>query len=180
MVGALRELFAKSKQPSHEDKETAAHILADIIEQAQTIGRAHASDEAQERAIAWGNKFTNALSSAWDIVSNFVQRIADWIAGQESSGEDFTEDDVIAEIDTLAETVAGVEVASAIEAEVLDSLQSQGFLTIAWIAMPGACPLCLANADQGGIPIGTAFASGDLYPPAHSHCRCSLGSPDQQ
>jgi hypothetical protein len=173
MVTALHELFAKSKQPSHEDQESAAHTLASIIEQAQAIGHAHA---AQERGIAWGGNFSNALSSAWDIVTNFVGRMKDWITGQESGGADLSEDDVVAEIDSLASTVAGVEVASAIEQEVLDSLQSQGFMQIAWIAQPGACPLCVANAEASPLPIGSEWPSGDTIPPAHPHCRCSIGS----
>lgn len=174
MVKALRELFAKSKHPSHDDKESAAHTLASIIEQAQAIGHAHAQDE-HERSIAWGGKFTDALSSAWDIVSNFVQRIGDWISGQ--NPEDLTEGAIVDQVDTLAETVSSVEVPSAIEGAVMDSLQSQGFLTIAWIAQPGACERCLANAAASPLPIGSEWPSGDTIPPVHPHCRCSIGVP---
>lgn len=173
MVIALRELFAKSKTPSHDDKESAAHVLASIIEQAQAIGRAHASEEAHERGMSWGGSFVNALSSAWDIVSNFVQRIGDWISGQEADGVDVSEDDIIAEVDSLAETAASVEVASAIEQEVMDTLQSQGILAIRWIAQPGACEFCQSQAAMGSVPIGTDFG-GYPYPPAHPWCRCSL------
>lgn len=179
MVTALRELFAKSRQPSHEDKESAVQVLASIIEQAQAIGHEHAQSE-MERGIAWGGKFSNALNSAWDIVNNFVSRIAEWISEQVSSdtGEELSEDDIAAEVDSLASTVAGVEVAAAIEQEVMDELQSQGFLQIQWYAQPGACPRCKANADMGAVPIGTDFG-GIAAPPAHSNCRCSIGTPNQ-
>lgn len=173
MVVILRELFAKSKHPSHDDKESAAGMIASIIRQAQDIGHAHAQDE-QQRSIAWGGKFQNALSSAWDIVSNFVQRIGDWISGQDAS--DLSEEDIIAEVDSLAETVASVEVPSAIEQEVMDTLQSQGLMQIRWVAQPGACDHCQANAGMGSVPIGTDF-NGDTFPPAHPRCRCSLGLP---
>lgn len=179
MVAALREIFAKSKHPSHDDKEAAAHVLADIIQQAQQIGHEHATDEL-ERSIAWGGRFTDALSSAWQIVSNFVQRIADWISEQVSgdSGAELSEDDVVAEVDSLASTVAGVEVAAAIEEEVMDTIQAQGFDQIQWYAQPDACKACRARADLGPVPIGTDF-NGVATPPGHGGCRCSIGTPNQ-
>lgn len=171
MVVALRELFAQSKHPSHDDKESAAHVLASIIEQAQEIGRTHASDE-QERSLAWGGKFANALSSAWDIVNNFVQRIIDWISGQDP--EDLSEDDIIAEVDTLAERVGSFEVAAAIEQEVLDTLAEQGATLFISIAQPGACNPCLERAAADPVPMN------DFEPPPyHGGCRCSTSRADE-
>lgn len=176
MVSVLRELFAKTKTPSHDDKEAAAQTLASIIEQAQAIGHAHAEQDSHERSIAWGGKFTDALSSAWNIVTNFVQRITDWMAGQDAA--DLSEQDIIDKVDSLAEDVSSVEVPTAIEGAIMEELQSQGLMMIRWIAMPGACPHCQANADMGSVPIGTDF-NGDVFPPAHPHCRCSLGIGDE-
>lgn len=192
MVITLRELFAKSKHPSHDDKESAVQVIASLLEQAQEIGHQHAQIETHERSHAWGRRIkqhhdekhsvkkTLLLVAAWQIVTNFVQRIIDWMAKQ--AADLLAEDDVIAEVDMLAETVASVEIPSAIEQEVLDAMQDQGFLHIAWIVQPDdrVCKTCRTNADQGAIPIGTAFASGDNYPPAHPRCRCSLGSPEDQ
>jgi hypothetical protein len=171
MVATLRELFAKSQSPSQEDKESAAHALAGIIEAAQAIGRAHAESEGESSARAtWGGKFTDGLQSAWDIVTNFVQNIASRISGQ-------SPEDAQAAIDAEAETVAGTEVASAIEQSVLSSLQSQGFFQIAWATQPGACALCLANEAASPIPIGSSFPDGSVTPPAHPHCQCSISTP---
>ena len=175
MVTTLRELFAQRKAPGHDDKEAAVQQIAALIEQAHAIGHAHATSETHERGIAWGGKFQNALNSAWDIVSNFVSRIADWIAGQDA--DDVSKEDIIAEVDTLAQTVASVEIPSAIEQEVMEELQAQGTIQIRWIAQPGACAHCQANADMGSVPIGTDF-NGDVFPPAHAHCRCSLALGD--
>ena len=45
----------------------------------------------------------------------------------------------------------------------------------AWIADgPDPCATCKANADDGAIPVGEAFESGDMEPPAHPHCECGL------
>lgn len=174
MVAALSSLpFAKGKPPSQEDQESVARQIASLFAQAQAIGRAHAQDE-QSRALAW-SAGKNPLAAAWNVVSNFVDRITSWFRSQDT--ESISEDDVEAEVENLAETVAGTEVASVIEQEVLDALQEQGVLSIVWIAQDGACPTCQANADQGAIPIGSDFESGDAKPPAHPRCRCSLGMP---
>lgn len=175
MVAALRELFAKSRHPSHDDKEAAAQTLADIIEQAKALGKAHASDEAQERAIAWGGKFQDILSSAWNIVTNFVNRIAEWFADQQASGEDVTEDEIEEKVESLAETVAGVEVAAAIEEEIWQELYLAGVSMVKSIAQPGACQFCQDKASEGAKPI-------DQFepPPYHSRCKCSTAPADEE
>ena len=166
MVAALRQMFAGREQPTQESKESAVHTITTILEQAKAIGHAHASDEV-ERSAAWGGNFSNILTSAWGIVNTFVQRIADWVAGQ----DEMTEDDLDAEVDSLAETVAGSEVAAAIEQEVLDTLAAQGVTLMKSIAQVGACPLCQDKADADPVPIGDFDG-----PPYHPHCRCS-GAP---
>jgi hypothetical protein len=168
MVATLRELFAKARRPSQDDKERAVHVLASIIEQAKAIGHAHASQE-EERATAWGGKFQHALSSAWNIVNNFVQRIADWFAGQ----DEVTEEDVEAEVDSLAERVASYEVATAIEEQVLETLYFAGVTMVQSIAQPGACQPCQDKADDGPKPINDFDP-----PPYHGGCRCSAAPAD--
>lgn len=171
MVTTLRELFAASRHPSHDAKESAAQVLVSLIEQAQAIGHAHATDEEQ-RGMAWGGKFANALSSAWDIVNNFVQRILDWMAGQDP--EDLDEEDIQAEVDTLAERVGSFEIAAAIEQEVVDTLASQGATLMVSVAMPGACNACLERAAADPVPV-----SDFEPPPYHGGCRCSSSRADE-
>jgi hypothetical protein len=36
------------------------------------------------------------------------------------------------------------------------------------------CDVCAANAASESLPIGAAYPSGDITPPAHPHCRCAL------
>lgn len=163
MVTALRELFAKSAQPSQEDKESAAHTLASILEQARAIGHAHAAQEEQ-RGIAWGGKFTDVLGSAWNIVEAFVQRVREWFSRQ----TEVSEEDVEAEVASLAERVASVEVAAAIESEVLRELTLAGVLLVKSMAQPGACEPCQSKAEEDPVPIDD-FDS----PPYHGSCRCS-------
>lgn len=163
----LRELFAKSKHPSHDDKEAAAQTLANIIEQAQALGHTYAQDE-HERAIAWGGKFTNALSSAWNIVTNFVQRIGEWFTQQDASGASPDEQDIVDKVDALAEQVGSVEVHAAIEQSAWETLYFAGVKKMRSIAQPGACQACLDKAAEGAMPI-----SDFVPPPYHGRCRCN-------
>ncbi|MGH2926694.1 MAG: hypothetical protein ACRDL8_00635, partial [Solirubrobacteraceae bacterium] len=43
-----------------------------------------------------------------------------------------------------------------------------------WVALPDACPICVRNAAEGWIRTTAPFDSGDGFPPAHPHCRCSV------
>ena len=69
----------------------------------------------------------------------------------------------------------------------LKRLQGQGVKYVRWITHPGdksdagmntgkdsapVCPDCVYN-DQLVVPLGEAFPSGNLLPPAHPHCRCT-------
>lgn len=163
--------FHVDDQPSQADQARLAIQIAGLLQRAKAIGKAHASDEAEE-SDAWGGVFADVFASAQQIVSNFVSKIADWIAGQDA--EDLDEGEIEAEVADLAETVGDTEVASAIEQSVLDELSAQGYLEVAWAVQPSACPLCLENASVSPIPIGTDWPSGDKTPPAHPRCRCSL------
>lgn len=43
-----------------------------------------------------------------------------------------------------------------------------------WVPDNIACPICLANGDQGAIELDDNFLSGNIAPPAHPNCRCNL------
>ena len=49
-----------------------------------------------------------------------------------------------------------------------------------WVASPleGPCPDCEDNALAGEQPKGEHWPTGQLYPPAHPGCRCSLAPPE--
>lgn len=44
----------------------------------------------------------------------------------------------------------------------------------AWHPDFEACPICLANEMDGIIALDDEFSSGDLAPPAHPNCECSV------
>lgn len=49
-----------------------------------------------------------------------------------------------------------------------------GDIEKSWEIQPNACPICVANAEEGWIPEAAPFSSGDFTSPAHAHCQCSV------
>lgn len=164
-LSALR--FPGGKPPSKEAQERVVDAIHAILEQAQAIGRTHATGKAA-RSIAWGGAFRDLLQSARDIVSTFVDRIVSWWQGQDS--EEVDEGDLEQEVESLAEQVASFEVHAAIEEEVWQTLYFAGVGMVRSIAQSGACQPCQEKADAGPTPIDEFDP-----PPYHGHCKCSTG-----
>jgi hypothetical protein len=79
-------------------------------------------------------------------------------------------------INDRARTIATTEMASAMEEGAYVLAQERGNTHKVWIAggSPALCDDCLENQAQGAIPIDEEFQSGDLVPPAHPNCYCSV------
>ena len=73
-----------------------------------------------------------------------------------------------------AAMIAATETARAMSAAMLDKLGAVGVEYKQWIPSADACEICLANVDQGAIPVDDEFDSGDDAPPAHPNCRCAV------
>lgn len=73
-----------------------------------------------------------------------------------------------------AEVIARTEVRNALAEGALAGAKAVGMDEKRWLLSndEGVCPVCEANAEQGYIAIGEAFASGDEAPLAHPNCRC--------
>ena len=80
--------------------------------------------------------------------------------------------DVIGSADR-ALTIATTEMNSAMSVASMDNYQSLGVEQVEWLGLD-ACEICQPNIDQGAIPWGQEFDSGDTEPPGHSNCRCSI------
>lgn len=76
---------------------------------------------------------------------------------------------------TRAETIASTEVNSAMSHATVEKLKTVGVEYKQWIiADDDADDICKGNEEDGPIPTGEAFSSGDFYPPAHPNCRCAV------
>lgn len=70
-------------------------------------------------------------------------------------------------------TIATTEMNSAMSVASMDNYQTLGVEQVEWLGLE-ACEICQPNIDQGAIPLGQEFDSGDTEPPGHANCRCSI------
>lgn len=75
-----------------------------------------------------------------------------------------------------AKMVAHTEMARAASAATIASYEETGVRERRWLGVGDAkeCPVCDANEAEGAVPMGQAFAGGQISPPAHPWCRCAL------
>ena len=70
-------------------------------------------------------------------------------------------------------TIATTEMNSAMSLASMDNYQTLGVEMVEWLGLE-ACEICEPNIEQGPIPLGQEFDSGDTEPPGHANCRCSI------
>jgi SPP1 gp7 family putative phage head morphogenesis protein len=73
-----------------------------------------------------------------------------------------------------ADTIVNTEVANASQLTELDTYKEQGVEMKMWMLSEDIGDECGANADDGAIPVGDSFSSGDDAPPLHPNCRCYI------
>lgn len=73
-----------------------------------------------------------------------------------------------------ARLIAATEIRNASSAGALHGFGIAGAWGKSWQVDGDPCPICIANAAAGAIPLGTAFPSGHQAPTAHPDCRCEL------
>lgn len=80
---------------------------------------------------------------------------------------------------TRADMIARTEVAEAFESASYDVMVAHGVSGRRWVTAEdervdhdGVSGPCIDNEAAGVVPIGDAFPSGHMWPPAHPNCRC--------
>ncbi len=116
-----------------------------------------------------------------DRAKNLIQRALTWAKDLFASkvddlGDDASSDDIEQALEdvsiTVAETLGLTEIQSVVEEIVQDEFVAAGIGQIEAVNEPGACAMCVANAEAGPINIGDTFPSGDTNAPFHGRCRC--------
>lgn len=74
---------------------------------------------------------------------------------------------------TRATMIARTETNDALSQAFMDKAHAMNIEGKEWLTFD-PCPICEGNATDGVIPIDQSFSSGDMRPPAHPNCRCSL------
>lgn len=110
-----------------------------------------------------------------------LQRIINLISSGKQDGLTIDEiasniDDEFADISyNRAFVISNTETNRAMSQGQAASMKENGVTTNSWIPAGGnTCEICNGNADDGYIPVGQAFSSGDTEPPAHPSCECYL------
>lgn len=165
----------------HVDRDYAARAIVQYLEQAQALGKRFAEQQLATlaRSIVVGNPLGSLLDRARDLVDRVLTWAKDlFVSKVEALGEDADEESIEQALEDTAEIVsetqASTEIQGVIEQEVMDELQAAGTTMIEAVNEPDACELCVANAEAGPIPIGSAFPSGDTNTPFHHRCRCHV------
>ena len=171
---------------SSRDQDNLVMAITVILQKAHDLGTHHGlfmllRQERAFRNVQEGSPI-RFLDRAKEIVTGFVGRIRDLIVSALSSddrdaslSDDQVVQGVIDRVSTyLPDAVGGSEVHDGIEQAVMDTFAENDIDYVVWIASPGACELCTANAAQGKVKRGEDFQSGHTEPGAHTGCRCNV------
>ena len=152
------------------------------LAQAQELGRKYAAKyvelpiRSQEAVIG-----ADIVPGLIDRAKNLIQRALTWAKDLFASkvddlGDDASSDDIEQALEdvsiTVAETLGLTEIQSVVEETVQGEFVQAGIGQIEAVNEPGACAMCVANAEAGPINIGDTFPSGDTNAPFHGRCRC--------
>ncbi len=77
-------------------------------------------------------------------------------------------------LESRAMMIARTETSDALSQASLASMKDMGIEGKEWIVNNPDDGACLGNQADGVIPVGQAFSSGDMAPPAHPNCECAL------
>ncbi len=165
------------------DTINTAHEITVFLGQAQTLGHGYAEKQLAQVERGVVSALSGGVQWAIDQASNLIDRALSWAKelfaskvedlGDEASAEDI-EQALEGVAENVAETLATTEIQDVVEKTVMNDLQDAGVAMVEIVCDPDACDLCMANADAGPIPIGTAFPSGETSPPFHRRCRCGM------
>jgi len=73
-----------------------------------------------------------------------------------------------------SQMIARTETADALSQTSLDSMKDMGIDGKECVTAGNPCDICLENEAAGVIPVDQPFPSGDMGPPFHPNCECSL------
>lgn len=170
---------------SHDHVQVPGEQAHDVL--LERITSIYAASHQEGKRIATGMESRSIISATKNVAGRAVQLIADIIARVKEKVADIIDggevkaraiEDALKEwADLYAKGIAGDQVHDIVEGEVLDGLKQAGVKKVVCITEDDerVCPRCLANKEQGAIPIGTPFLSGQKHSPFHDRCRCNVG-----
>lgn len=166
----VKEADDSKDNPGNYNWDTFASTLIDGIDQLGLTGQ-KAADWAEERA---AQLVTDINETTRRKIADAVERAIEEQLGPKRLASLLR--DVDEEFEAYrANMIASTELNFAFSSAALDSMGSDGMKYKTIVLSPDACDeICGENEDEGPIPIGDAFQSGDFAPPFHPNCRCAL------
>ncbi len=148
-------------------KDAAFRLGASLGDRAETFITEYLKDGGFQRV-------------ATDIDKTTIDRVSNAVADTYGNGGSY--DDVVKSIkdtfsgftDTRAEMIAQTELNDAYSQGQLQFARETGAEGKSWEPDGEACPICMANVEDGVIPIDEDFSEGEDAPPQHVNCDCSL------
>lgn len=199
MAGTVLEAETPEEARQRRAKEAVAAILL-ALAWGSTAKEAAAYDAVIASAISAGAEEVGAagiedFTAAYlrenafsQVVANLdettMDRLRNAVADAYAKGGSYS--DIV---DTIKQTfadfsesrldmIAWSELNNAWSQGLLESAQQNSHTMKRWDTDGEACDICVANEEQGWIPIDDEFQSGDDAPTAHPRCDCSLETGD--
>ncbi len=186
----IRQTRVQGKHVEPPDSDAQERLSARVAAWL-ALAHTHGTEQAQQdvaRAISIGtprNWFGKAKQVVASLVASITETVEGWMADATDGDVEVDEADiadmVTQELEAFAENKADListyEIPAAFENGMLETFVQMGYAQVVWVAQDNACPICVANSEQGAIPIGQGWNGLD-GPPAHSHCRCNLDVAD--
>lgn len=145
----------------------------------ETTRLGYSLDQVHDQAVAWARDHAAALvrqisENTRSMIRNaVVQAQLDGVNGAAGLAERLEASPVFSR--ARAVRIARTEIINSSAAGNLAGYEKSGVVWgKEWLVGAGACPVCLANAAEGPIPLGRPFLSGDQRPGAHPNCRCAV------
>ena len=167
--------------PGEQARGILLDVLQDVFASAVHEGRRIATGTEDRSLIsAAKNAAGRAVQLISEIVSHIrekVQSILDGLSGSKKAKDGDIDHDLKEWAEGYADRLAGDKVHWIVEEEVLDGMKHDGVTMVVCITEGDnrVCDSCKANVDQGPIPLGTPFLSGQWHAPFHFLCRCNVG-----
>ncbi len=174
--------------------EAEKELLASIETQAQTgaqaaftelsIGDADLTSLVNTRAVDWAKRRAADLiktdgtgGELIDATRNLIRSTIEQASQEGWSARELANalQDSYAFSRDRATTIARTELMMAYSNGAMQGYIASGVVKgKKWILDPDPCPVCIANAAQGEIPLLQAFQGGVMTSPQHPRCRCTV------
>ena len=155
----------------------SSSVVSDIEKPSLAFARARAAELVGRKWV--DGELVDNPDAQWSIAEVVRERLNKILAdgiNQNMTGEQIAQAiaaDPVAFGPARSRNIARYEVANAQEEGKMHYLRKAGYTRKTWSDQDG-CSICVANSEDGAIPLDRPFSSGHFHAPAHPNCRCTI------